>query len=231
MRKAILRWVIWKDAWGILRFYSRCFRRAFKGKLAFGQRITFVLSIIAAVIIIFIPGVEGKVSIWLLMIPLYVFGAIVVVGLILAPYAEYRDVAERVRTDEVGAGSRESPILPASQIFIELDSDGWNFAEPGTSGHPSSAAGASLSLRMHVILNAPHYIRIESLELKVLGKRIPSDLKPETVGVVVWARYVYFEIPDWVNPGEHSVMLVAYADGRLWRSPDYTITFPSRTDI
>ena len=231
MPKTILRRVIGEAAWDFLRFYSRCVRRAFKGKLAFAQSLTFVVSIIAALIVYFIPGVEGEVSIWLLIIPLSVFGATVAVGLILAPYAEYRDLAKRVRTDEVGAGSAESPILPAYQLFIDLVDDDYDFKEPGTSGHPSSTTGASLSLRTYVGLRALHDTRVESLELEVLSRRIPSSWNTNVAGDILTSIYVYFEIPDWVNPGEHLVRFVAFAGGRWWRSPDYTITFPSRADI
>lgn len=126
-------------------------------------------------------------------------------------------------------GSAESPILPASQLFIDIDGDDCVFAEPGTRGHPSSTTEASLSLRTQVSLHALHDTRVDSLELEVLGKRIPSSWNPNMVGAVPTVMYVYFEISDWVSPGEHSVRLVAFADGKWWRSSDYTITFPDRT--
>ena len=127
-------------------------------------------------------------------------------------------------------GSAKAPILPASQLFIDIDGDNYVFAEPGTRGHPSSTTEASLSLRTQVTLHALHDTRVESLELEVLSKRIPSSWNPKMVGPVPTGMYVYFEISDWVSTGEHSVRLVAFADGMWWRSSDHTITFPDRTE-
>lgn len=124
-----------------------------------------------------------------------------------------------------GEGTWQSPALPGDQLFISMDEP--RFAEPGTEGYPADAHGARLWMRAMTYLNTLNVINVESVELELLGRRIPSDWEPDTVSAGVTShRYLYFSIPDWVKPGEHTVRLVACADGKWWRSPDYTISFP-----
>ena len=219
-------------AWDLLCFYARCARRAIKGKLGFAQVIAFVAVVAAGIITFFVNGAEDKLKIWLWVIPLAFLIAAVVIGLILAPYQEYQHLAKRLTPSEGDVGSAGAPILPDSPLHIEFDGDP-RFAPSGTAGYPTSDIGTSLFLRMPITLEAPSPKRVESLELEVLGKRIPTDWKSRMVGggslPSPAGGFMYFVIPDSVNPGEHSVKLIAFADGKPWRSPDYTVDFPDQT--
>jgi hypothetical protein len=122
-------------------------------------------------------------------------------------------------------GTRQAPILADKQLYIDMDRH--MFADAGTEGFPVSKGGTHLWLRAEICLNAAHYMNVESLELEVLARRIPSDWQSDTVGGgVLYVRYVYFDIPGWVGSGEHVVRFVAFAESKWWRSDDYTIAFP-----
>ena len=101
------------------------------------------------------------------------------------------------------------------------------FGTPGKHGFAKAAGGESLMLRLAVELRAIPHRRVESVELEVIGRRIPSNWEPTEVGTFR-GQYIYFGIPNWVNLGQHKVRLVAFAGGKEWHSDELSITFPQQ---
>lgn len=120
------------------------------------------------------------------------------------------------------------PILAASQLHIRsLEHD---FGEPGKRGYPQPKTDATRLLRIHVLLTPTNGLQVESVELEVQGKRIPSTWESNEVSSVPSGQYIYFEVPPDVTPGDHQVTLVALADGTPWRSRRFSLTFPAISD-
>lgn len=113
----------------------------------------------------------------------------------------------------------------SGRFFSIQSSNDIAFGKPGEHGFAKSAKGESLILRLPVELRAIPHMLVESVELDVMGKRIPSNWEPAKVGTA-WVQYIYFGIPNWVNPGRHKVRLVAFAGGKEWSSDEFSIPFP-----
>ncbi|MFQ5813899.1 MAG: hypothetical protein ACE5I2_12045 [Anaerolineae bacterium] len=160
----------------------------------------------------------------------------VVIGLALlvyfyAPWRFWKRAAtENEKALDESLGTRDQPIRAKPDLYIESAEHEYNFAKPGTKGHPRSEA--ALSLGVYADIHATGTTRLECIELEVLGQRISSDWQPNMVMTTIpTGQYVYFEIPGWVNPGEHHVKLIAFAEGKWWSSREFIITFPSREAI
>ena len=150
-------------------------------------------------------------------------GLVFVASLLLAPLRQ-RDKA-RAALATLGA-SPSSPILAAPQLFIRAEDHA--FGEPGRPGYPQPKTGATRLLRIDVLLTPTNGLQVESIELEVQGKRIPSTWKSSDVYGVASGGYIYFEVPSDVTPGPHQVSLVALADGKWWESPHFSLTFPAQ---
>ncbi len=90
-------------------------------------------------------------------------------NLFRAPYRQRNEAHAALRA--LGA-SPTSPILATPQLFIECSE--YEFGEPGKRGYPQSETGAARSLRVDIYLNTTNGMQVESIELEVQGKRIPS---------------------------------------------------------
>ena len=101
------------------------------------------------------------------------------------------------------------------------------FGTPGENGFAKATRGESLMLRLAVELRTIPYMRVESVELEVMGRRIQSNWEPTQVGQF-YGQYIYFGIPNWVNSGRHNVRLITFAGGREWHSDEYSIDFPQQ---
>ena len=149
------------------------------------------------------------------------FGLVIYVGaLVTAPYRQRNEA--RAVAGRLGA-SPTSPILATPQLFIEGSE--YEFGEPGKRGYPQSETGAARSLRVDIYLNTTNGVQVESVELEVQGKRIPSTWKSYAVYGTPFGGYIYFEVPPEVTSGLHEVRLVALADGKSWMSQPFSVTF------
>lgn len=150
------------------------------------------------------------------------FGFVIYVSaLITAPYRQRNEA--RAAAAAVGA-SPTSPILATPQLFIE--SSEYEFGEPGKRGYPQSETGAARSLRVDMYLNTTNGMQVESIELEVQGKRIPSTWNSNAVYGTPSGGYIYFEVTPELTSGLHQVRLVALADGKSWMSQPFSVTFP-----
>ena len=152
---------------------------------------------------------------------LALLGLVFLFNLYRAPYRQ-RDEARAAITGV----SPSSPILAAPQLFIRAEDHA--FGEPGRPGYPQPKTGATRLLRIDVLLTPTNGLQVESIELEVQGKRIPSTWKSSDVYGVASGGYIYFEVPSDVTPGPHQVSLVALADGKWWESPHFSLTFPAQ---
>ncbi len=156
------------------------------------------------------------------------FALLVLVFLLTLIRAPYRQRDEARAAAATPGASPSSPILAAPQLFIRsLDHD---FGEPGKTGYPQPKTDATRLLRIHVLLTPTNGLQVESVELEVQGKRIPSTWESNEVIDVPSGQYVYFEVPPDVTPGDHQVRLVAQADRKQWGSPHFSLTFPATSD-
>ncbi len=130
-----------------------------------------------------------------------------------------------VPEDHIKRSVTQEPVLPTPELFIEGSE--FEFGEPGKRGYPESKIGAASILRVSVYLNTTNGMQVECIELEVQGKRILSSWESHAVYGVPSGMYIYFEIPPEITPGLHQAKLVALANGKWWRSPDYPITFPA----
>ena len=154
---------------------------------------------------------------------LALLGLVFLFNLYRAPYRQ-RDEARAA----IPGASPSSPILAAPQLHIRSLED--DFGEPGKTGYPQPKTDATRLLRIQVLLTPTNGQQVESVELEVQGKRIPSTWESNEVSSVPSGQYIYFEVPPDVTPGDHQVRLVALADGTLWRSPSFSLTFPAISD-
>ncbi len=152
-------------------------------------------------------------------------GLVFLFNLIRAPYSQ-RDYA-RAAAATPGSSS-SSPRLAVPQLFIRAVDHA--FGEPGRPGYPQPKTGATRLLRIDVLLTPTNGLQVESVELEVQDKRIPSTWESNEVYSVPSGQYIYFEVPPDVTPGDHQVTLVALADGTPWRSPRFSLTFPAMSD-
>ena len=112
--------------------------------------------------------------------------------------------------------------------FFRIGSSGdIAFGKPGENGFAEGTRGESLILRLHVEFWAMPPMLVESVELGIMGRRILSNWEPTAVGTFR-GQYIYFGVPNWVNPGQHKVRLVAFAGGKEWHSDKLSITFPQQ---
>lgn len=131
---------------------------------------------------------------------------------------------------------RRHAIQPATSVFL-FETLYWKlgfpgdpqFPLPGERGSPRDTSSDTLLLKVHVQFNiTANIMRIESIELNLMGKRIPSNWVSMPVSGT-YAKYIYCEIPKWVGAGEHVVKLVAFANGGKWESsPPYMLRFPQQ---
>ncbi len=146
-------------------------------------------------------------------------------NLIRAPFRQ-RDEARAAAAARDGSPS--SPKLATPQLFIR--SDGHQFGKPGQQGYPQPNSDATRLLRIDLVLTPTNGLQVESVELEVQGKRIPSTWESNEVSSVPSGQYIYFEVPPDVTPGDHQVTLVALADGTRWLSPHFSLTFPAASN-
>lgn len=71
-------------------------------------------------------------------------------------------------------------------------------------------------------------MRIEAIKIQLVGGSEPSlDWKVYVVKQDIWITSDNkFKVPDGISPGEHDVVLAAYANGEWWGSRPFTIAFP-----
>ncbi len=98
---------------------------------------------------------------------LALLGLVFLFNLYRAPYRQ-RDEARAA----IPGASPSSPILAAPQLHIRSLED--DFGEPGKTGYPQPKTDATRLLRIQVLLNPTNGQQVESVELEVQGKRIPS---------------------------------------------------------
>ena len=70
------------------------------------------------------------------------------------------------------------------------------FGTPGEHGFAKATGGESLMLRLAVELRAIPHMRVESVELEVMGRRIPSNWEPTEVGRFMGNTSI-LEYPIW----------------------------------
>ena len=134
------------------------------------------------------------------------------------------EIGVETSPDELSGASPASPILASPELhFMDIE---YEFAEPGRPGYPESKTGATRLLRAAVYVTCLSRMQVESVELEVQGKRIPSDWESTTVYGDATGRYIYLEIPPDVTPGLHEVQIVALANRKWWRSESSSVTFP-----
>ncbi len=70
-------------------------------------------------------------------------------------------------------------------------------------------------------------MRVETIELRLVGEREKSrDWKVLEMSQDLWyTSDNKFKVPDGISPGEHDIVLAAYANKEWWGSPPFTIAF------
>ena len=142
-------------------------------------------------------------------VPIWVWIAIACGGFVVAQFVSFHKVREQ--RDELKARIQQST---PSYIFI-IEKLGVAFGLPST-----------LTIRVGITVTPT--MSVEDVQLKLLGKSIPSDWRQRQIGGSAESHYVSFVIPDSVKSGEYNVHLVAIADGISTESKPFQITIPDR---
>jgi len=118
-------------------------------------------------------------------------------------------------------------IVPEKRLIIEVhDSD---FGVSGDQGYPllDSGKGKARWLRLGITFHSEGSgAYIETLELVISG-RTPIQAFRCKPGLAGGGYYEYFQIPDWVKSGEHTIRVQAFANGTTWGSPEQIVNFPA----
>ena len=160
-------------------------------------------------------------------VPIWVWVAIALVGLFIAQFLAFHKI--RAERDQLRIESSTAKQVSSRLFSIQYQGD-IDFSTPMTRGFPDSPSGEKLMLRILVGFVAIPAVLVESVTLEVIGKRIPSNWESAGIGQS-YGQYIYFGIPNWVNPGKHSVRLFAFADGKEWSSEEFSVDFPEQKTI
>ena len=156
-------------------------------------------------------------------------GVLLVASGIAIIYGQHREINTLQKELNMQADASSAKQVSSRFFSIQFWGD-IAFGRPGASGFPESPSGDLLMLRLLVGFIAIPDMEVESVTLEIMGKRIPSNWVPAGVGQN-YTQYVYFGIPNWVNPGQHSVKLFAFTDGKEWSSEEFQISFPEQKVI
>jgi len=144
-------------------------------------------------------------------IPTWVWIALAILGLFIAQFLAFHKVT--VERDELRTRASASTLQSiVSHVFIIEPLDHW-FID------------ITPRLAVQVGFTVSPTMRLESVRLDLMDKSIPSDWSPRSIGGAPEKHFVHFDFPDWVNTGEHTVKLVAFAEGIKSESKAFTITF------
>lgn len=152
-----------------------------------------------------------------------IFGGIVLVRLILAPYWIYKNI-EKERNELLDATSQNGAVVVKQPPQLIIGIHDIEFGLSGDSGYPPSDSNAHKARWLRLGIAFKGNVRIETLGLVISGKDpIPAyEWKPGQ-----GAYYYYFQIPNWVeSKEERTIQVQAFANGVTWGSPEMSINFP-----
>jgi len=138
---------------------------------------------------------------------------------------------EHCRVEDLGAQLRRLQTTPVvSSIFI-IQHIGHTFYWRDEQGalqafHPEIVApnGAQTILQVDVSIQAPSML-VEYVMLEIIGQRLQSDWKAKRLDYPC-QQYVYFDIPQLVNSGPHTVRLIAGSHDKESPSLEFDINVP-----
>lgn len=142
----------------------------------------------------------------------------------MAPYRQRNEVRTALQAQ---LDLRTQPKHPNPSLYLTLHK--YEFGTSKDIGFPKSNAIEGKWLRAFVLFSIMPTMLVESIALEVLGRRLRChNWQPEKMHTD-YGRDLYFEIPEWINAGEHIVQLIALADGIEWGSEKVAVDFPPCT--
>ena len=158
---------------------------------------------------------------------LFIISGLCFVGSIYFGYQLWKHRRDAETAMPTPLQSLNGVIVPEKRLIIEVqDSD---FGVSGDQGYPllDSGKGKARWLRLGITFDSEGSgAYIETLELVISGKT-PIQAFGCKPGLAGGGYYEYFQIPDWVKSGEHTIRVQAYANGTTWGSPEQIISFPA----
>jgi len=155
-----------------------------------------------------------------LVVPYWVWIAVACGGLVAAQFLAFHRV--RVERDELKAAGDQAKPTDKLLVLECLRSTAF---ESGPETSSAFGKDTKYGLTLWIGITAAPRARIESIELEIKGRLLPSDWNRRDF-VSQHSQYVNVGLPGWVNKGEHTVRLVAWADGKKYPSEDFNIEVP-----
>ena len=148
---------------GRKQFYWNCIKFAFSGGWGIADIVSFVLAILAGLVVWLWEPLGKLMNILVWAVPLAVFVAVVAVRLILAPYHLYKKQVDEVKKLTELVGSKDSPKLPSPpELYLEY-----------------SNSKVEIENDVHIVTISAWYrittvgkMRISQVELHLIGKVI-----------------------------------------------------------
>jgi hypothetical protein len=158
------------------------------------------------------------------LIPAWGWWLILVIILIVSPFIAFHKL--RVQRDELQAQLQKEkniPKLPHPELYITYDEHEFGIAGEGKYADISIDKGTPvLSIEAEFRPTGP--MRIETVELCLAGKRLPSlNWKVQEPSAVAWFSADNIFNISGVSEGEHDVELWALANGEWWRSRSFPL--------
>lgn len=154
-------------------------------------------------------GVASIVSGEAFTVPIWVWVPIIVLGLSVAQFLAFH----RVREERDELKLKVQQVAPSYIFIIEnLGKEGFN---------PTNS-----TLTIPVGITVTPTMLVEDVQLQLLGKSIPSNWWQRRIGGSGEQHLVSFVIPEQVKSGEHTVHLVAIAEGHTAESKPFLVNFP-----
>jgi len=216
------------------RYYWRCIKAAFKGKLGLASAISGLITCVLGGIAYFVPTLEGTVKMLLWAIPTCVFVGTIILGLMLSPYLVNKEDEEglarlRDKNAELEKKLKEKEKKDFSLVWLGVDEFWLRDSQGGRSLYDITIEDGMVSLLLigSISVNTLRQIQVESVELDMGRQRIPSNwesdsfYQPLSVGVE-------FEMPLDIGRGERTARLRAIVDGDEYFTDSFTIELPHK---
>lgn len=142
--------------------------------------------------------------------------------------ARIEEQPKKINKQDASIGNNEAP---APVLYLQVWNDEVDVKPAGHQGFARFYAGNRRTMSAYLHFRPMPEMLIERVVADVGGDALLSDWD----SLKIWetyTQYVYFDVPDNLEPGLHEVSVRAYGEGRWWPIRNkLTLNFPSVQEI
>ena len=163
-------------------------------------------------------------------IPTGLWLVLLIAALLIVPFLAFHKILKERDELQTQLNNTDGKGVIVLKPTLSIDIQEIEFGisgDPNYDGFPPINAGKRKARWLRIYLYFEGNVFIETLGLVISGKEpIPAfEWKPRHVDYLSF--FSYFQIPDWVKPGEQrTLQVIAFANGKNWGSREEIFNFP-----